>query len=342
MLLSATNKYHLFPQGAWRRSFFVTLFFVSLASCLFWLDTFRGYESEARVLVIGKSPSASTEQVVENFAELTSNLSFYEKVLEMNDLIEDDFEGYPQDERKALWNKTVTVERSEKSGVLVITARQDTREQAKRLADATVTTLFSMAGLYYNIKTDVDLRVIDETIMTPALRQPIHYVLISIGSAAVATTLFFWILSVMPFFFRERGGQKLSRSGSLKGADTGRSQEGFALGASVPYIDPQKFVPARPATLTFESSHEEQQIRKEILASVVPVSETPSNERLLPGMDVESLPFEFEEIAPESTGEEPVIQKEALSETPIAPVKSGEPTIEEYKRRLNELLSGGK
>lgn len=325
----------------------MTLFFVSLASCLFWLDTFRGYESEARVLVIGKSPSASTEQVVENFAELTSNLSFYEKVLEMNDLIEDDFEGYPQDERKALWNETVTVERSEKSGVLVITARQDTREQAKRLADATVTTLFSMAGLYYNIKTDVDLRVIDETIMTPALRQPIHYVLISIGSAVIATTVFFWLLSVMPFFFRERSVQRLPRTLSVKGTDTAeRSQDGFALGASVPYIDPQKFVPARPTTLMFESSHQEQQIRQEILSPTFPVETAPpqadQNERMLPGMDVESLPFEFEEIAPESTGEEPVIQKEALSETPIAPVKSGEPTIEEYKRRLNELLSGGK
>lgn len=324
----------------------MTLFFVSLASCLFWLDTFRGYESEARVLVIGKSPSASTEQVVENFAELTSNLSFYEKVLEMNDLIEDDFEGYPQDERKALWNETVTVERSEKSGVLVITARQDTREQAKRLADATVTTLFSMAGLYYNIKTDVDLRVIDETIMTPALHQPIRYILMSIGSAVVATTLFFWLLSVMPFFFRKRGGKKFSRPSSSKGTNTGRSQEGFTLGASVPYIDPQKFVPARPATLTFESSHEEQQIRKEILSSVpseeILTQEIHSNERLLPGMDVELLPFEFEEIAPESTREEPMIQKEILPEAPIVPVKSGEPTIEEYKRRLNELLSGGK
>ena len=61
----------LLPYAAWRRSFFVALFFVTLASFLFWLDSFRIYEAEIRVLTIAKSQNTATDQVVENFEELT-------------------------------------------------------------------------------------------------------------------------------------------------------------------------------------------------------------------------------------------------------------------------------
>lgn len=352
MPLSATNRV-LFPRSAWKRSFFVTLFFVTLASFLFWLDTFRGYESEVRVLIIGKTESSATEQVIENLAELTSNLSFYERVLVSNDLIDDAFEGQSKDRRKALWNEAVVVRRSENSGVLVVTARQNTSEQSKRLAEETVKTLFVLAPFYYNIKTDVDLRVVDDVIVKPVLLRPLAYILSSIGSALVATIVFFWMLSVTPFFFQTRKSKQQREylsSPAREGSEGGQGE--FAVGASVPYIDPQKFVPARPTALTFESSHQEQQIRQEILAPgparVTRVEGPVWNERMLPGMDVESLPFEFEERAPEENSveeieeqriPEPVSQK---SELPSEPIPTGEPTVEEYKRRLNELLAGGK
>ncbi len=353
MPLFVTNK-SFFPHSAWKRSFFVTLFFVMLASFLFWLDTFRGYESEIRVLIIGKAENVS-EQAVENFAELTSNLSFYERVLENNDLIDDAFEGQSKDKRRALWNEAVEVVRSEKSGVLVVTAKQNTSEQAKRLGEETVKTLFSLAPFYYNVKTDVDLRVIDEVIVKPVLLHPVQYVFVSIGSALGATVLFFWMLSITPFFFGERGSEKKLRGSLLQSGSMNESvHQEFALGAAVPYIDPQKFVPERPAALTFESSHQEQQIRQEILAPVAPretdVEGMVWNERMLPGMDVESLPFELEETFPEEDQkvqgevqkkEEPmqtVIQEEQSQQ----PIPTGEPTVEEYKRRLNELLAGGK
>lgn len=366
MPLFGINNF-LLPPASWRRSFFVTLFFVTLAALLFWLDSFRLYESEIRVLIIGKTPSASTDQVVENFAELTSNLSFYERVLAGNDLIDDDFVGYSQDQRKALWNEAVRVKRSEGSGVLVVTARQDTSEKAKMLAEETVKTLFSVAGFYYNIQTDVDLRVVDGTIVKTTLRSPLQYGMVSFGSALVLTTLFFSLLSVTPFFFRRRPSSVSSgQATAAEMAFSDKSDQDFALGAAVPFIDPRKFVPARPTTLSFESSHEEQRIREEILAPVrtapAPVVvPRPVSERMLPGMDMEHLPFEFEEVPP--TGEmireqgasnevfslqEPAVfrsEKAALvtnEVVPEVPVKTGEPTIEEYKRRLNELLSGGK
>lgn len=328
-------------RAVWQRSFLVTLFFLTLAALLFWLDAFRAYESEVRVLVIGKSQTVATDQAVENLAELSQNLSFYERVLSGNDLINDDFAGYSKDKRKALWQETVTVKQSDGSGVLVVTARQATAEQAKRLSEATVKTLFATTAFYYNIKTDIDLRVVDEPIVKTVIRQPLWYVLSSLGSALAATTLFFTVLSFAPLFLGRREPAV---------------PPAFPLGASVPFIDPQKFIPARPVSLSFESTHEEQ--LKQAYSEPVPDPADVESERMLPGMETEELPFQFEDSFPEEDVSEETVPSEPIPsdlpvtngfvvgepETPAAvpSIPSGEPSIEEYKRRLNELLSGGK
>ncbi len=323
-------------RSVWQRSFFVTLVFVTLAASLFWLESFRVYRADMRVLIIGKVPTVAIDQVVENFSELTKNLSFYERLLEENDLIDDDFEGYSKDQRKALWNETVQVIRSDKSGVLLVSAKQDTPEKATRLAQQTVRTLFATGAFYYNIKTDIDMRVVDEPIVTTEVSNPLAYAAVSFGSAFGVTAFFFSLLALTPRFFGKRKEAVVSE---------------FPLGTSVPFIDPQKFIPARPQALSFESTHETQMIQEQLTPEIV------KGERMLPGMDAEELPFQFEEDFPENdedgeleasvafggTSEE-IFKKmdEKTVEAEPEETKQREPTIEEYKRRLNELLSGGK
>ena len=252
--------------------------------------------------------------------------------MENNDLIDDDFEGYSKDERKAHWNDIVSVHRSDKSGVLSVVATQDTPEKAKRLSEETVKTLFAVASFYYNIQTDIDVRVVDEPIVKTVVAHPVRYVLTSVGSAFGATTLFFLILSILP---------------GMLGKRVTRVAPEYPTGASVPFLDPQKFVPARPTTLSFESSHQEQRVKKDVSVPT-PLS---GSERMLPGMDATELPFQFEESYPDEgvltdlpvTGgfvDEKVTLEAATPS--VENVKQGEPTIEEYKRRLNELLAGGK
>ena len=80
-------------------------------------------------------------------------------------------------------------------------------------------------------------------------------------------------------------------------------------------------------------------------------------DRMLPGMDAEELPFQFEESYPSDmeAGETEalltdlpitngfVIDQVAAEPAPtVVDIPKGEPTVEEYKRRLNELLAGGK
>lgn len=327
-------------HASWRRSFFVALCFVTLASLLFWLDSFRVYQSELRILVIPKTSTVAIDQVVENFAELSRNLSFYERVLAGNDLIDDHFEGYTKDERKAGWNKMVTVTRSAQSGVLVVSATEASPEAAKRLSEETGKALFAVASFYYNVKTDIDLRIVDEPIVKTTVATPVLYGVTSFGSALLLTTVFFVLLSALPALFGRRD----------------RNRTDFPVGASVPYIDPQKFVPARPA-MSFESTTNHREAEPVVTA---PSEKPGANERLLPGMDAE-LPFEFETSFPDDESETeltdlPVMNgfvESGVESAPVAlpikqdeikkeEVKKEEPTIEEYKRRLNELLSGGK
>ncbi len=359
MRLSAVNKY-LLPRTVWQRAFLVTLFFVTIASLLFWLDFFRVYKSEISVLVITRSPNVVTEQVAVNFTDLAKNLSFYERVLSQNDLIDDDFEGQPKDKRKALWNHVVTVTHTAKSGVLMVSALQETAEKARLLSQETVKALFSVAAFYYNIKTDIDLRIVDEPIVKPVVSDPLWYGLTSFGSAFGVTTLFFLALSFAPYLFRGKK-RTVSFEHNVKGTAPEKAYPDFAIGDAVPFIDPRKFVPARPATLSFESFPEEEKIRQEILDTVPENTvitnplEDASSEKLLPGMDIDvsELPFRFEEVAPEkikseekavSVTETAILLAPPVIHQTIVPreIKRGEPSIEEYKRRLNELLAGGK
>lgn len=338
----------------WGRLYFVTLFFVTLAAALFWLDFFRAYRAEMQILVIGKTQATSTDQVVENFAELTHNLSFYEKVIAGNDLLDDDFAGLSKDKRKARWNAMLSVERGENSGMLTLSLTHERSEIAKLFAEETAKELFETAGFYYNVKTDLDMRVVDGPIVKTVISDPWLYAVATGATGIAVTTLFFWLLQVAPTFF---GGTK-------KGVNMGgeKAYPDFHIGESVPLIDPKKFVPSRPASLSFEAptaeeKQEEKQIREEILSTHH--SAAPANlpvaapdDRNLP-VAMEDLPFQFEEVTaeevPEETEqEEKESEKESASEESVShpsektPEKLPEPTVEEYKRRLNELLRGSK
>jgi capsular polysaccharide biosynthesis protein len=315
---------NFFASSSSKRAFVVAFVFVTLAASLFWLDFFRSYRAEITVLVISKTEMSSQESA-ENMAEVARTLSFYERVLSDNDLIDDDFEGYAPDKRKALWNDVISVKRQTNSGALVLETKGDTPEKAKRLAKQTAQTLFSVAGLYYNVKTDIDMRVIDGPIVSYKLAKPFLFGVTSILTGLIITSLFFFVLNaISQFITRQKTG-------------TEKMQEKFAIGETVPWIDPRKFIPSKPKELSFEN------VSKAQAPANLPVA---PEEIELPTADENDLPFEFETTPQEfeemfSTEQGEPLGFPARGEHSIQQPNRGEPTSEEYKRRLNELLSGG-
>lgn len=355
MLRTVRSKFSL--PASWGRTFAVTLVFVTLAAGLFWLDIFRSYEAEVTVLVVSRTKTPGMAQdSAGNLAALARTLSFYERVLAGSDLIDDAFAGYAPDRRKALWNDTVSVKREADSGVLVVQAAGDTPEKARRLGRQTAQTMFSVAGFYYDVKTDIDMRIVDGPVVTRVLDSMPLFFAASILTGLSVTAIFFWLLNMAPGFI---GGRRKSIAVSATSAAPEREYPEFAIGETVPWIDPRKFVPAKPSTLSFENVH--QTAKRSHAPANLPASPnrgepTAYDEMDLPVADEASLPFEFEarpaaaesyqgesEDVEASFAEPAREEMPAQGETHAAPeLHRGEPTAEEYKRRLNELLSGGR
>lgn len=131
---------------------------------LFFLNAFKTYRSDISVLIIPKSPAAISqqEQIINNVLELPKTLAFYDALLRYNSDVRDVTDGMSPLERKDVWNKMLIVKRTNSDSSIVrisITAKNE--NDANQLNLKTVRTLFAVVGSYYDIKKDVDLRIVD-------------------------------------------------------------------------------------------------------------------------------------------------------------------------------------
>lgn len=351
----------------------VTLVFVILASGLFWLDTFRSYRAEMKILVIGKSEKVLDSRIIAaNLAEIGGTLAFAERVFVGDEWIEDFTMGYAPDQRKKRFLQRVSVRLTSASGVLVIRAQGENPEQAKRLARQVARTLFETGGFYYNVKTEIDMRVIDGPFVATIIGRPLEFGATSVLTGLVITVVFFFILKHAPRGIGRRQKTGVSGEPSMRPVRTKRLPEKeYAPGETVPWLDPKKFIPTKQNVLPYERLIRKDEdrfrapdVQADLKTRSAGRAAAPPN---LPTLSlnhtpsagpqaevIAALPFAFEEtsapVAPTGSGnpvqevdkkrvsnDEPRQEKERDLET--AP-RSDEPTVEEYKRRLNALLSG--
>lgn len=303
-----------------------------------------------------------------NMAELISTLAFYERLIENSNILDDEFASLTQDQKKMKWQNIVSVSKKTDSGVLVIHAQGETSERSKMLAEETARTLFATAGLYYNIKTDIDMRVIDGPIVSYTLARPWLYGLTVLLSSIGLTVSFFFLLYTIPTIFSRREKKHTFPYFPEQHEKFEERENHFAYGVfdseDVSFIDPKKFIPEKPDTLVFEKDTIEKIEQKafpslsEMKRSGAPINlPVASDESELIFADESSLPFTFESqeetivqrLTPEdevSSIESSVAGSEERSsiisgtaEEKEKEISTAEPTIEDYKRRLNELLS---
>ncbi len=372
-MLDTQNRLY---QSSLRRAFILTLFFVTLASGLFWLDFFRSYKTDISLLVISRSNNESSQVVASNIAELIGTLSFYNRLIDESDTLDDTFATLTPDRRKVEWNNIVSVSQKTESGVVVIHAKGKTIEESKRIAEETTRTLFSVVGLYYTIEKDISVRVIDGPIVSYTLENRWMYIFVVLLSGISMTYFFFFLLKRVPEFFllKKRAENAFHNFSPLQNTDTEETSNHFAYEShhseEVPFIDPRKFVPEKPETFVFTHEKEEK-LSETFVSTYTKHASAPINlpialdERDLPFVDdISSLPFTFETDTKENNTKEGAIvasdntvsevseeqiqtsseQEEETSNQSSAEIEEKEtpitePTSEDYKRRLNELLS---
>ncbi len=334
------------------------------------LDMFRGYQAEVSVLVLPTTESMNVaDQMVENIAILPTTLSFFDALLASDNRLTE-FSSLDEesiDARSANWKNMLSVERHGESGVITYRIQTNNREEAMIFARQMTTVLFQKVGMYYDIRSDISIRLIESPVVRASISQPFFWIASSLMVGmllALCVTLLFSLIRFGSYTVTTQL-QKNSTPFSDEISMVARSTE-----TALPTFRPDTFVPKKPTVLFSEegeararaekqrepinlSPHpliepvvqQKEDVTQDVPKKTPDVSmpssafvraEAPSN---LPFIDEAAFLAQFsgsntEEVSPAPVHEEPVGDTLVNEKTPSL----SEPTIEEYRRRLNALL----
>lgn len=287
------------------------------------------YRSEMILLVIPKNEkiAVASEEIAGNLNEMVGTLFFYEKLLRDNPSIEDEWADFSKDKKKKLWNEKIKAFHQAGSTTFVVEITDENQAQSNFLAKQSIGSLFNLAGRYYNIKTDIDLRILEGPITRMILRGWYWIVLAGILVGA----FFSWLVQLF-FLFIERlfyTKSKLKFSSikfpKIKKTSGGKKEDLEKLIENYLEKDSAFFAPKiktklrksnPPMNLPIASAIKERDIQEE-------EDDVQATQREIEIPAVKEEQIGLEQIKKENTNE-------------VVP----EPTEDEFKRRLNQLLRG--
>lgn len=374
--------------------FWVTFVALGIASGLFWLGSFRQVEGEISLLML---PKVETAMVAPGNAQALLFSESFQKAtvaeLERNaSVVESELlEGKE-------WGKHVEGEVLPDSSVLSLRAMLKTRNETKSLLDVLTKQLVNRLSQFYNVESELDLRVIDGPRFETKVSSWPLFVGASLGSGFIITTIFFLFLSLLERIFSHRAQERAVREAYRISPETFRPKAAVPpyWSKSEETIAPvesqeetfQAAEPLEPSTAAEPEEPEQEEVYQyeemftdpnpadviEMLPEetgvneeqVIEVSNHPlqsesendaesQSHGVATGPAPDNLPI-FEDLSPLEAAtarlfkadidETTTLQAEAAEtelvktfEEPVKP-QTEEPTQEEYKRRLNELLSG--
>lgn len=147
--------------------FFLAGIVLTVAFFLVFISSFKTYTASITILINAKSEIAVSQekQMIGNMLEFPRLLSFYDRLLKYNPDVRDVAENKSPSQRKDFWNDMLSVKKvGRDSSLIKISITTQQKNDAEQLVQKTARTLFDTAGLYYNIKNDVDLRIVDGSI----------------------------------------------------------------------------------------------------------------------------------------------------------------------------------
>lgn len=309
------------------------------------------YKTELDILILPRNEkmAESFDQTVESIKQLPLSLSFYNGMLAANKNIKDGAVGQSNYARKQFWNEKISAERIGESGVIRLEISDPNQAQSEVISAQLKHDLFFVISKYYNIKTDLEPRLIDGPITGAVAFSGIFISLLeSIGLGAVFS---FFMTIILSELFEAVSKRKMNsfnpqfsfKKNILPKMNVTKTEE-------VKYVFPEKKSAAEKALEEIENEEiavsseelpEEEsasaEIKKEISSAIEPVRNiakagAPGN---LPFAD-EELPDIFNTNKNEQV-DAPSIE-EAAKEDVGASYK--EATPEEVKARLRKLLDG--
>jgi len=299
------------------------------------INSGRTYKVEVDILLLPKNETMvrNISQIIENVRQIPLSLSFYNKIIENNSDIEDAAFELPDAKRKQFWNAQIETSQIGKSGLIKIAIFNASPLQTEMISRQAISSLSVATSQYYNIKTDLDMRIVDGPIVSQVARINIPlWIFISLVAGI--------FLGLVIFL----GSNLFSKK--------------FAQDAVMPSSMPRPFMfPDFPMSQVKEKKAEidfgtqnifDFKIEDEAAIASAPIKKkevpmaqekkasAPSNLPIAEEEFVFALPMEVEQ---------PMVKEEEV-ETFVAEKKTEpvdttrEATLEEVKARLNKLLGG--
>jgi capsular polysaccharide biosynthesis protein len=356
MLSKFNNFSNMNEIGLKKRSclYFSTIALIlSAVVFLFLLNASKKYQSRISFIFIPKSEKTAliSNQIIENLVIVPKKLSFYNKLTSENEEIKESFPNFSD------YQKNIEALREKDSSIVNIYVIHKDPEKSKDFARTSAFALFNVFSHYYDIKNDIDLRIIDGPNARTDYGNVLILVLTSLAIGAVLSFFINFILdSVFGYFQRKRAiiaeipkfdFSKLRFPSVTKKTEEKETEEKKAGTQEIKNPTKQ------------ESKKPEPEEAVQPAPKNIPTSVTSEKKSSAP----ENLPFIDEDyfrkniikngVSKEKTEEKPQEKRrEASTETkgkietpkPQEPKPSTdykrEPTQEELKKRLNKLLRG--
>lgn len=374
---SKVRKTHKFLRGARGRYFIIAALFASLASMLILADSFRVYESKVTAILIAKSDRAATlsRSMVENATLLAGTMAYQNRFFEAMSLKNGAFDEMPDALRRESFPAMISVTADGEGSVLSVRGIAEDPDDSKERARQASLVLFQFFGQYYNIKDDVEFRIIEGPVTSSIIGNKAAFFGASFALGVLSTGVLFLVLFSLP-----------NLVGRMKSEDS----------LPKPFLDAKVFEPERPLSSPY-FEQEENKVEEPVssIEELFPQGGEAHTVEILPlpveaqmpvpvdappeeSLSVESSPppkgnvagkksgaplnlpafseaeaqfleeFSFEkgagqdELLLEEKGEEASILKaeDDASSPAQTSLPQVEPTEEEYKRRLNELMKG--
>ncbi len=224
---SKAKRTHKFSKEGRGRYFLIAALFASLASMLILADSFRVYESKVTAILIAKSDRAATlsRSMVENTVLLADTMAYQNRFFEAISSKSGAFDETPDALRRASFRKMISVSAGEEGSVLSIRGIAEDPDDSKERARQASLTLFQFFGQYYNIKDDVEFRIIEGPVTSSVIGNKWGFFGASLALGVLSTGVLFLALFSLP---------------SLMGRM--RKEEVFHK----PFLDAKVFEPERP------------------------------------------------------------------------------------------------
>lgn len=326
-------------MSLWTLALFGGLLFVS---GLFWLDGHMGYQAESVIVVHDTHGAAGDAVLAKSVVGMKNTDQFMRRTLGSSRVTESDVAQQTAREQLTLLVKKVSVTNDTESGIIHVTATLGDGDTATLLVNESVETLMRMTRATY--KDGVTIEKLDEPVITNTVLSPWQLLAKSILTALglmLLAILFLGLFGSLIQRFRNRG-----KKGA--GEDTSRDKRFVPQKLDANFLLPdQEALEAEGVFEEHPGSNEEEvtittppRKASEVLQEAVygkPVTGLQSV-----SVAMEDLPFTFE--TGETTKEE-APKAETVTVVPetvaavVEEVAPSEPSVEEYKKRLNELLS---